>query len=1062
MKVQINRIWPRILSVVAITALVLGVVPLPALSSQVASAASCPCTLWPSTTTPTVVDNSDSATVELGVKFSVDTTGTVSGVRFFKSSNNTGTHTGSLWSSTGTQLATATFTSESTSGWQQVHFATPVAVTAGTTYVASYLAPAGHYSSNSNYFANAYDNSPLHVPSSATAGGNGVYKYGGGFPNSTYNSTNYWVDVVYSTGTAPACANAIACENQLPGNPKSDWDIGQTAGDPSIQGFATDISTNAGQSVHFKINTPSTNYQIKIFRVGYYGGNGARQVDTISPTATLPQTQPACLTDSATGLIDCGNWSESAVWNAPSTAVSGVYIALLKRLDATSGSGVSQALFVIRNDASTSDLLYQTSDTTWGAAYNDYGGNSLYGGTNANSSDGRAFKVSYNRPLNTRGNQYERTNFFANEYPMIRWLESNGYDMSYTTGVDSDRQAPAVIEQHKTFISSGHDEYWSKTQRDNVTAARDAGVNLAFFSGNQVFWKTRWETSIDASGTSHRTLVTYKETKVDAKLDPNSEWTGTWRDNRLSPPYDGGVPENGLTGNLDTVNCCGNYSINVPAADGQMRFWRGTSVASLAAGTIATLTPGVIGFEWDEDIDNGSRPAGQIDLSTSPETGVSRLDAYGNDGGPGTTATHSLTLYKAPSGALVFGAGTVRWSWGLDANHDDGTSTADPVMQQATVNLLADMSAQPTTLQTGLAAATKSTDTTAPTSVITSPTTGADIPSGTPITVTGSATDTGGHVGGVEVSVDGGTTWHPASGRSSWNYTTSVAKGGNLVIKSRATDDSGNIETPSAGITATSICPCQIWGNTVTPTTVSANDITSAELGVKFRADQTGTVSGIRFYKGSGNTGTHIGNLWSSTGTLLGTATFSGESATGWQQVSFATPIAVSANTTYVASYFAPAGHYAADSTYFGSKGADSAPLHALANGVDGPNGVFAYGASSAFPTSTFNATNYWVDIIYTGTPPTAPAGLTATAPSYNQANLSWTASTDSVGIAKYEIFRDGAQTPVGQTTGTSFSDTQLAPLTNYSYVVKAVDATGNVSAASNTATVTTPAAASN
>ena len=140
---------------------------------------------------------------------------------------------------------------------------------------------------------------------------------------------------------------------------------------------------------------------------------------------------------------------------------------------------------------------------------------------------------------------------------MVRFLESNGYDVSYTTGVDTDRRGAELLE-HKVFLSVGHDEYWSGQQRANVEAARAAGVNLAFFSGNEVFWKTRWENSIDGSGTPYRTLVTYKETHANAKIDPQAPatWTGTWRDPRFSPPGDGGRPENALTGTIFTVNCC--------------------------------------------------------------------------------------------------------------------------------------------------------------------------------------------------------------------------------------------------------------------------------------------------------------------------------------------------------------------------------------------------------------------------------------------------------------------------------------------------------------------------
>jgi hypothetical protein len=160
------------------------------------------------------------------------------------------------------------------------------------------------------------------------------------------------------------------------------------------------------------------------------------------------------------------------------------------------------------------------------------------------------------------------------------------------------------------------------------------------------------------------------------------------------------------------------------------------------------------------------------------------------------------------------------------------------------------------------------------------------------------------------------------------------------------------------------VCPCSIWSGTSTPANPANNDSSSVEIGVKFQSDINGFVRGLRFYKGAGNTGTHVGSLWSSTGTLLASATFTGETASGWQQVTFASPVAITANTTYIASYHAPVGNYAADQNGLAAR-VDSAPLHALASGASGGNGVYLYGPSSAFPTNTWNATNYWVDVIF-------------------------------------------------------------------------------------------------
>jgi Domain of unknown function (DUF4082)/Bacterial Ig-like domain/Bacterial Ig domain len=994
------------------------------------------------------------------------------------------------------------------------------------------------------------------------------------------------LSVSEDASTAPCdspIANPIACENTKQGAPTSEWDI-SGAGDPTIQGFATDISVDQGQTVSFKVQTDAADYRIDIYRLGYYNGLGARKIATVQPSASLPQAQPDCLTDDSVGLIDCGNWSVSASWAVPSHAVSGIYIGRLVR--ESGQAGASHIVFIVRDDDGHSPILFQTADTTW-QAYNAYGGTSLYTGPN-----GRGAKVSYNRPMTTRQGQCcvgsIQSWLFAAEYPMLRWLERNGYNVSYTTGADTDRRGGELLE-HEVFLSVGHDEYWSDDQRTNVEAARNAGVNLAFFSGNEVFWKTRWEASIDGSGTPYRTLVTYKETSAGAKIDPSPEWTGTWRDPRFSPPSDGGRPENALTGTIFMVNGPSRHdAIEVPAEEGGLRFWRNTSIANLPADGVATLPVGVLGFEWDEDRDNGFRPAGLVRLSkTTIPVGTYLLD-YGSAYGGGT-ATHRLTLYRHASGALVFGAGTIQWSWGLDPMHDTapglpGPAAADPRMQQATVNLLADMAVQPGTLQSGLISASPSTDTSAPTSSIASPLPGATING--PVTISGTAGDNGGVVGGVEVSLDNGQTWHPAEGREDWKFVWNPNAIGQFTIRSRAVDDSGNIGAASPAVsvtttaataafddltpgtllagqypagqinwhedewlvsppvgsfetvnisftealleaslsfvvprrllsiqafnsgpdastvmitcasnppksvvvppnefltistgwigpcdtatiassngwntnfdnllfddfgvppdttppvissvqatvngtratitwitdenadtqveygpttnygsstplnstlvsahsaalsgltlntgyhyrvksrdswgnlsvsndfTFTAACPCSLWDASATPVVPAAADTTSIELGVRFQTDVPGYINGLRFYKGQTNTGTHTAHLWSATGQLIASATFTNESASGWQQVSFPAPVSVSANTTYVASYHAPAGGFSFTRPFF------TGPFVASPLSAPVDAGVFKWGASG-FPDQTFQSSNYWVDVVF-------------------------------------------------------------------------------------------------
>jgi hypothetical protein len=845
-------------------------------------------------------------------------------------------------------------------------------------------------------------------------------------------------------------ANQIEAENCLPGTPSSTWDLPNAdQGDTTIQGFATEMSVNVGGTVHFKVNSNTSNYKLDIYRMGYYGGMGARKITTVNPVA-FPQ-QPPCIYQAPTGLTDCGNWTETASWDIPANATSGIYFAKAIRNDT---GGASHIFFIVRNDASHSDILFKTADATW-QAYNNYS-QSFYGCSGAEFTNAcRAFKISYNRPFYSRVGETDSWVFNA-EYPMVLWLEANGYDVTYFTDVDADRRG-SLIRNHKLFLSNGHDEYWSANQRANVEAARNAGVHLAFFSGNTVYWKTRWESSIDGAGVPYRTLVCYKETWANAAIDPEDPptWTGTWRDPRFSPPADGGRPENALIGTWSRIVGETISTMTVPQADGRMRFWRNTNIATLNPGQTATLAPGSLGAEMDADEDNGFRPAGLFHLSTTNVNSDQILLDYGRAVGSGTMV-HHLTLYRHSSGSLVFSAGTYRWAWGLDADHDLGGlgNTTDIRMQQATVNLFADMGVQPATRQPGLVPATASTDHTAPTSTITAPSAGSSVTSGTIVTITGTAADSGGGVvGGVEVSTDGGTTWHPAKGREGWSYSWQPKIAGSTVIKSRAVDDSGNLESPLAGRGVT-VAPCTscggFWSNTQTPTVVDSGPDSPVELGMQFRSDVNGTITGVQFYKASTNTGTHVANLWSSNGTLLATATFTAETASGWQQVVFSTPVSITANTVYTVSYHTLNGHYSADPNYFTAAGADNSPLHII-------NGVYGYGAASSAPTQTSNGTNYWVDVMFTSgaplsivvTPATTTISTgttqsftaTGTYSSGSTQNLTsqvaWTSSSTSVatinstGLAT--AGNPGSSTisaTLGTVTGSTTLTVQVTPLT--------------------------------
>jgi hypothetical protein len=154
-------------------------------------------------------------------------------------------------------------------------------------------------------------------------------------------------------------------------------------------------------------------------------------------------------------------------------------------------------------------------------------------------------------------------------------------------------------------------------------------------------------------------------------------------------------------------------------------------------------------------------------------------------------------------------------------------------------------------------------------------------------------------------------------------------------------------------------CPCSIWQDGTPTGSFESNDPNAQTLGVTFKASSDGFITGVRFYKEPDDTGAHTGSLWSSTGTLLASGTFTGETASGWQELDFSSPVAVTAGTTYVASYFTSTGYPAATSAGLASA-VTNGPLTALAGG-----GVYAYGSSNTFPTNVWNNNNYWVDAVY-------------------------------------------------------------------------------------------------
>jgi hypothetical protein len=242
----------------------------------------------------------------------------------------------------------------------------------------------------------------------------------------------------------------------------------------------------------------------------------------------------------------------------------------------------------------------------------------------------------------------------------------------------------------------------------------------------------------------------------------------------------------------------------------------------------------------------------------------------------------------------------------------------------------------------------------------------------TAATVTGSA-------------VNGTVTYNDSSRTASFQPTSPLQLSTSYTVTTRATSTTGLAMTAPYSWTFTTptprACPCTLFPSTSAPANASSADSAAYELGVRFTSDQSGVVRGMRFYKGTGNTGTHTGSLWTTTGQRLTTGTFTGETATGWQSLLFDAPVPVTAGVSYVASYHTDTGHYAFDSGLFGTA-LDASPLHAPASSPATPNGVYS-GGTSAFPSQTYGAASYAVDVDFAlPAADTTPPRLTAVSPS--------------------------------------------------------------------------------
>lgn len=284
---------------------------------------------------------------------------------------------------------------------------------------------------------------------------------------------------------------------------------------------------------------------------------------------------------------------------------------------------------------------------------------------------------------------------------------------------------------------------------------------------------------------------------------------------------------------------------------------------------------------------------------------------------------------------------------------------------------------------------------------------------------------------------------------------TAVADGvHSITARVRNTNGTSSVVTAQFTVRNATVATTNIFGSEV-PSVASANDVQAVELGVKFRVAAAAQATGVRFYKGATNTGSHLGRVWSSSGQLLANATFTGESASGWQQVTFASPIALQANTTYVASVYMPVGGYSYSMNAFATQGAGNSTVQALANGADGVNGVYRYVSGGGFPNLGFNATNYFVDVTVTAssspvtpTTTTAPPTTTTVPPTTTTVPPTTTTTAPSSGF----VVRNATNT--GVPAGTVLTPSGSITVTVDNTVLSGLDVNGCITVNAKNVTI--------
>ena len=436
----------------------------------------------------------------------------------------------------------------------------------------------------------------------------------------------------------PLRHSPIQDENQLAGG--TGWKLRRAT--TQIAAYCDHTSYLAGEQAAVSVAGASpTSITWELWRVGYYGGTGGRKLASGGPVSVPAFTQATM--DPATGAVSAG-WTPSFRIDVPQAAVTGVYLVRI-----SSPLGETYATFVVREPSRAATVLYPVSTNTY-QAYNPWGGTSLYVNSRPDWKPNHAYAVSFDRPY-LRGSGTGE--LMSRDHDFITFAEGQGYDIAYITDTDLDGD-PHLADRRRMIVIQGHSEYWTAPQRDALDQAISSGTNAAFLAANDAYWQVRFQ---DAS---RRVLIGYKEfanRDPAAQSDP-AHVTTKWRNLPLNRP------ENAMIGEMFGAWMTTDAPLTV--TDASSWPWTGAGVSE------NSQIAGVYGNESDHRFDNGQQPANVKVL------GNALVENYTG----ATSAMGETTLYTAPSGAMVFSAGSITWSRSLA-----GPGTWDPRIQQLVANL---------------------------------------------------------------------------------------------------------------------------------------------------------------------------------------------------------------------------------------------------------------------------------------------------------------------------------------------------------------------------------------